>query len=157
MNAEGSGGPELLIFRLAERDFAVPLARVREIVRMVALTPVPDSPQWFLGVMNLRGSQCLVIDLAARLSMPSPGTELTSRIVVVDGLARSAGLVVDEVTEVVTRPPDSVTPLDTVTDQGHPVLGVARVGSTTVVILDIDAITAGTADLAVPENLDAGV
>jgi purine-binding chemotaxis protein CheW len=44
-----------VVFRVAEREYALPLEQVVEVVHMVAVTPLPEAPAWVAGVVNLRG------------------------------------------------------------------------------------------------------
>jgi purine-binding chemotaxis protein CheW len=105
-----SGAPEqrvhaqrLLVFRVDEVLYALPVERVREIVRVRPITPVPRLPTPLVGVISLRGQVLQVIDLRRRLGLPGGGGARHARIVVAhDGDGRVAGILVDAVDEVVT-------------------------------------------------------
>lgn len=91
----------LLRFDLAGTPYAVPVDRVREIVRMRALTPIPRAPAAVRGVISLRGQILQVVDLGLRLGLAARPPDPASRIVVAhDGDGRVAGLLVDAVAEV---------------------------------------------------------
>jgi purine-binding chemotaxis protein CheW len=75
---------QLVGFRIGRETFGVPIALVREIVRMMAITAVPDAPDYVEGVINLRGRIIPVID----------------RILVVELEGRLIGLIVDAASEV---------------------------------------------------------
>ena len=92
---------QLLCFSLAGDPYAIPVTSVREIVRMRPLTPIPRVPDAVRGVISLRGEILQVVDLRRRLRLPTAELSKSSRIIVVefeDG--RSAGIMVDAVTEV---------------------------------------------------------
>jgi purine-binding chemotaxis protein CheW len=92
---------EFLTFRLAGTPYAVPVERVREIVRMRPLTPVPRVPASLVGVISLRGEIVEVIDVRPRLGMPSAEITRATRIVVLHGDdGRTSGLLVDGVSDV---------------------------------------------------------
>ncbi|MHA7839357.1 MAG: chemotaxis protein CheW [bacterium] len=92
---------ELLVFGLDRNAYAVPVERVREIIRMRSLTRVPRAPAWLLGVVALRGEIVEVIDLRRKLGLPTPETDRASRILVLhDGEDRVTGVLVDSVSEV---------------------------------------------------------
>lgn len=98
---ERSGGRELLSFRVAGSAYAVPIDRVREIVRMRAITPMPRVPAALLGVISLRGEVVEVVDLRRRLGLPPLAPTRTTRIIVLHGEeGRTTGLLVDGVAEV---------------------------------------------------------
>jgi purine-binding chemotaxis protein CheW len=92
---------ELLSFRLAESPYAIPVERVREIVRVREIASVPKVPSWVLGVVALRGEVVQVVDLRMRLGMPSTPTTRGSRIIVLHGDDdRITGVLVDAVDQV---------------------------------------------------------
>ena len=102
---------ELLAFELAGDPYAVPVERVREIVRLRPITPMPRVPEAVRGVIALRGEVIEVIDLRRRLRMPAFEPTRHSRIIVLHGEdGRVAGLLVDGVNEVLRLPEDAIAP-----------------------------------------------
>ena len=102
---------ELLAFELAGDPYAVPVERVREIVRLRPITPMPRVPKAVRGVIALRGEVIEVIDLRRRLCMPAFEPTRRSRIIVLHGEdGRAAGLLVDGVDEVLRLPEDAIAP-----------------------------------------------
>ncbi len=92
---------ELLTFRLADSPYAIPVERVREIVRLREVTNVPRVPSWVLGVVALRGEVVQVVDLRMRLGLPTIEASRSSRIIVLHGDDdRITGVLVDAVEEV---------------------------------------------------------
>jgi purine-binding chemotaxis protein CheW len=102
---------ELLVFVLGESQYSIPVERVREIVRMRAITPVPRVPTEVRGVIALRGEVVQVVDLRMRLGLPAPEAGRRTRIIVLHGDDdRVTGILVDAVREVVRVPEDDVRP-----------------------------------------------
>ena len=91
---------QYLTFFLSERSYGVPVSSVREINRMTQITPVPRTPVFISGVMNLRGKIIPVIDLRKRFGLPANEHSEQSRIVVVEVHGRVIGFIVDRVSEV---------------------------------------------------------
>ena len=92
---------ELLAFELAHSPYAIPVERVREIVRVREMTRVPRVPDWVRGVVTLRGEVVQVIDLRMRLGLEATEPGRRSRIVVLHGDdERITGVLVDAVREV---------------------------------------------------------
>ena len=87
-------------FRLGGELFALPVAQVREILRVHDVTPVPHPPFPVVGVINLRGRVVPLLDLRARLALPTPAPDAESRIVLVESHERRIGLLVDAVDRV---------------------------------------------------------
>lgn len=87
-------------FRLGRGVFALPVAQVREILRVRDVTPVPHPPFPVIGVINLRGRAVPLLDLRARLALPTPPPNAESRVVLVESHKRRIGLLVDAVERV---------------------------------------------------------
>lgn len=107
---DGSRNSELIAFRLGGQEFCVDIMSVRDIRGWTPTTPLPHSPAYVKGVINLRGSVLPVIDLAARLGFRS--TEPTARhvIIVTQVGSQSIGLLVDAVSDILTITSDSIQP-----------------------------------------------
>lgn len=110
---EGDGDllRELLAFELAGSPYAIPVERVREIVRVREVTRVPLVPDWVRGVVTLRGEVVQVIDLRMRLGLRAEATDRRSRIVVLHGDDdRVTGVLVDSVREVLRVDEEAFSP-----------------------------------------------
>lgn len=82
--ASGETVQSLLRMAVGVETLAVPIEHVREILEVSRLTPLPRTPSFVRGVMNLRGAVVPVIDLAARLGLPPAVLGRRSCIVVVE-------------------------------------------------------------------------
>ena len=107
MNAiekDPSASNELIAFRLGGQEFCVDIMSVRDIRGWTQTTPLPHSPDYVKGVINLRGSVLPVIDLAARLGFAP--TEPTARhvIIVTQVANHSVGLLVEAVSDIRSVP-----------------------------------------------------
>jgi purine-binding chemotaxis protein CheW len=94
-------GAAAVVVRAGGAVHAIPAEQIVEVLRMVAVTPVPDRPSWALGVVDRRGELLPVIDLAGRLGLPTSEPGLDSRLVVCIAEGRTFGLVVDRADTVV--------------------------------------------------------
>jgi purine-binding chemotaxis protein CheW len=110
------GGPEpaamreMLVFRIGEQEFCIDLLAVRELRGWTVATPLPRSPDYMRGVINLRGTVLPILDVAARLGMAT--SEPTSRhvVIVVSANGQTLGLLVDGVCEIMDAAPQSLQP-----------------------------------------------
>jgi purine-binding chemotaxis protein CheW len=92
---------QIVIFRLQNEEFGIPINQVREIVRLVKITHIPEAPGFIVGVINLRGEVIPVIDLTRQFGLPRQAQlPKTARIVVVEMNESIQGMIVDEVPEV---------------------------------------------------------
>ncbi|MEO5343755.1 MAG: chemotaxis protein CheW [Gammaproteobacteria bacterium SHHR-1] len=92
---------QLVTFKLEEETYGVNVMQVQEVLRVTEIAPVPGSPPYVLGIINLRGNVVTVIDTRNRFGL-NPG-EVTdnSRIVIIEGEGQVVGILVDSVAEVV--------------------------------------------------------
>jgi len=89
---------ELLVVEVAGSGYAIPVERVREIVRLATITRVPRTPAWLAGVVALRGEIVEVVDLRRRIGLEGAARTRSSRIVVIHGEDEGvAGILVDGV------------------------------------------------------------
>jgi len=102
---------QLLTFEIAGTPYAVPVERVREIVRIRPITPVPRVPIEVRGVISLRGEIVEVVDLRRRLELePVEPTRKTRIIVVSSETGKVAGILVDSVREVLRVSENTINP-----------------------------------------------
>jgi purine-binding chemotaxis protein CheW len=93
---------QILVLELTGAEYGFQADAVREIVRLVEITPVPESPAWLKGVIDYRGDIAVVIDLAARLDLGETAVGLATQIVIVETAGHLVGLVVDRVLDIIS-------------------------------------------------------
>lgn len=98
----GTATLEIIAFHLGDQQFCIKTTSIREIRGWAAATPLPRTPLHILGVMNLRGSVIPIIDLASILGVRSTIDASRSAIVVVEVGSRIMGLVVDQVSDILS-------------------------------------------------------
>jgi len=142
--ARESGEEQYAIFTLAGTEYAVPLGNVLEIGRPPNATPVPNVPDWVLGVANLRGDIISMVDLRAFLGMQRRSFGRDNRILVVqaDQAVVTTGLVVDRINGIGYLAEDRIgPPHGPIEDQVTPYLhGVYEHDGRLLVVLDLDGL-----------------
>jgi purine-binding chemotaxis protein CheW len=93
---------ELLSVRIGAQEFAIDIRSIREIRGWIASTHLPHAPSYIKGMINLRGTVLVVIDLAGRLGLASQEPNAASVVVVVEAGERVVGLLVDAVCDIIT-------------------------------------------------------
>jgi purine-binding chemotaxis protein CheW len=135
-----------LTFIVDQEEFGVAVLKVREIMGIQEVTAVPQTPAWMKGVINLRGKIIPVVDLRLKFGLAAAAyTERTCIVVVqihsgADLL--STGIVVDEVSEVLTMSPGDIedTPdFGSGVDTAY-ILGMAKIKGKVKILLDIDKV-----------------
>jgi purine-binding chemotaxis protein CheW len=90
----------ILVFKLSDQQYALPLSHVQQIVDMVLITRLPDLPAPLEGVIDVHGRLSVAIDMRARLGLPHAPYQLHTPLLLVELGGRPAALVVDEVVDV---------------------------------------------------------
>ena len=135
-----------LTFDLAEEEYGLEILRVREIIGMMEITPVPKTPEFVLGVINLRGKVIPVVDLRLKFGLPYKEPDDRTCVIVVEvaneGNTVQMGIVVDRVNEVVDVRGQDVEPTPSfgVSLDTSFILGMAKVGEKVKILLDIDRV-----------------
>jgi purine-binding chemotaxis protein CheW len=101
---------ELLSFRVGGQDYSVDIMSVREIRGSAKATSLPHAPPFVKGVINLRGTVLPILDLSARLGLQAGKDTERNVIIVVDLGGRTAGLMVDAVSDILAIPMEDMQP-----------------------------------------------
>lgn len=88
-------------FKLQEETYGINVMQVQEVLRYTEIAPVPGSPDYVMGIINLRGNVVTVIDTRARFGLPPGEVTDNSRIVIIEAEKQVIGILVDSVAEVV--------------------------------------------------------
>ncbi len=105
---------QLVSFCLGQEEYAVHVLRVIEIIRLPAVTRVPNAPHYVEGVINLRGSVIPLVSMRKRFSLDSVEHGKSTRTMIVEVAGELIGFIVDSVSEVIrvaeseVRPPPPV-------------------------------------------------
>ncbi len=133
---------QYLTFTLGTEEYGVPILTVQEIKGYVPATPIPHTPAYIKGVMDLRGIIMPVIDLRVKFGMPSAEYDQFTVIIVVKVKSKMLGLVVDAVSDVLSvksgetqAAPEFGGQVDT-----RFIQGLAKAGEKLVVLLDLDRV-----------------
>ena len=139
---------------LDNEAYGIAVLKVREIIRLQKITPVPQMPGFVKGVINLRGRVIPVVDLRVKFGLKAEFTERTCIVVVQVKLAAEQtvqmGLIVDSVEEVVNLNSNEIEPTPEFgarVDTSY-LLGMAKVKGQVKTLLDLDRVVA-------PETIQA--
>ena len=148
-------GGKYLTFMLGREEYGLPVLKVREIIKVMDITHVPQVAAHVLGVINLRGKVIPVIDLRRKFGFPAQEhTERTCIIVAEVELSQATvmmGVVVDAVSEVVNV---TSAEIDGAPDFGGQnqtdyILGLAKVKGSVKILLDLDRVLGSDGTLAI--------
>ncbi len=149
-----------LTFVLGDESYGITVLKIREIIRPVDITLVPQMPDYVKGVINLRGKVIPIIDLRIKFGLRTAHNTDRNCIVVVQVAPSSngstqMGMIVDAVEEVINITPSDIeaTPDFGVALETSYILGMAKVKGTVKTLLDIDRVVS----LETIERLPSGV
>jgi purine-binding chemotaxis protein CheW len=142
----GSLAGRYLTIALGNESYGIAVLKVREIIRLQKITPVPQMPPSIKGVINLRGRVIPVVDLRIKFGFTAVDDERTCIVVVqimpATGIPLSLGIVVDRVEEVLNLTGDQIAPtpeFGASIDTSY-ILGMAKAKGDVQTLLDIDRV-----------------
>ena len=135
-----------LTFTLAAEEYGIGILKIKEIIGMLPITSVPQTPEFVKGVINLRGKVIPVMDLRLRFGMPPIDYTERTCIIVVEIAGQSGtilvGIVVDAVSEVLNIKAADIekTPTFGIKLNTDYILGMAKMEGGVKILLDIDQV-----------------
>lgn len=150
---------QYLSFRLGEESFALDVVHVKEILEFSMVTKVPKTPEYMLGVINLRGSVVPVLDMRLKMGFNQAEITVDTCIVVVealfDGIITIMGALVDSVQEVFELEPQNIEPVPRIGTQVSTefIKGMGRKDDYFIIILDIDKVFSAE-ELAIAQGIE---
>lgn len=137
---------QYLTFKLEDEVFALDISKVREVLDFTAVTKVPGTPDFMLGVINLRGSVVTVVDMRLKLGKTRTETTVNTCVIIVeielDGEVTVLGALADSVQEVMDLDQDQIEPPPRIGARLNTkfIKGMGKRDSGFIIILDIDKV-----------------
>jgi purine-binding chemotaxis protein CheW len=124
-NIEGNN-LRFMEFNLGNESYAVELLKVKEVITLPEVTPIPKSPPFVCGLMNLRGIVLTVIDLRKKMGITPIEDKTHNAVIIFDLEDRLVGAIVDSIQKVVTIEQESIRPVPDENNQSIHLLGVLK-------------------------------
>ncbi len=153
---------QYLTFKLEDEVFALDISKVREVLDFTVVAKVPQTPDFMLGVINLRGSVVPVVDMRLKFGMSATEATVNTCIIIVeieiDGEITVLGALADSVQEVMDLDPDQVEPPPRIGTRLNTkfIKGMGKQGENFIIILDIDKVFSAD-ELAMTEDMTEAV
>ena len=143
---DGNGGSQLVTFTVADEQFGVDIMAVREIRAWSEMTPLPNAPDYVLGVVNLRGAIVPIVDLRARFGQGKTTPDKSRVVIIVAVESRTIGILVDAVSDILTIGRDQVQPVPEACGHGEASFldGLITVGEQLVARIGLERLFEGT-------------
>jgi purine-binding chemotaxis protein CheW len=133
---------QLVTFKIGNEEFGINILLVQEIIKMLQITNIPNTPEYVEGIINLRGKIIPVVDLRSRLGMNKKELNKDSRIIVVEVDNKTIGFIVDSVNEVIRipaniteAPPELITGVDS-----EYIKSVGKLEDRLLILIDIEKV-----------------
>ena len=144
MENQDSGSPredrylQLVVFALDEQRYALHLAAVERILRLVEVVPLPKAPDIVLGVVNVHGTVVPVVNVRRRFRLPELAADPAHRLILTHTARRPVALVVDKAEGVIETDQDEVTGAEEILPRLEYVEGVVKLPDGLLLIHDLD-------------------
>ncbi len=138
----GNISGKYLTFRLANEMYGIEILKVREIIGMMEITPVPQTPGFVKGLINLRGKVIAVIDLRTKFNLEEKAYTSETCMIIADLVEKQVALVIDSVCEVVDIPVSGVeeTPSFGASINTAFIKGIGKMEKQVIILLDIEKV-----------------
>lgn len=136
---------EFLAFMLGSEKYGVDILKVQEIRDYQNVTPIPNTPPYIKGVINLRGVIVPVFDMRLKFNLQEAPYDQFTVVIILNILGKVVGMVVDSVSDVVTLTQDQISSPPDFGNEIHTeyLVGVGNVGDQMLLILDLDRLMSG--------------
>ncbi|MEK6578331.1 MAG: chemotaxis protein CheW [Bdellovibrionota bacterium] len=128
---------QYLTFVLKGRAYGLPIFTVREINQVTDITPVPQTPDFVIGVINLRGKVIPVVDLRLKFGLDFTPYNRETCIIVIEGENGQIGMIVDQVSEVVEFVQERIEPSPVLGDELNFITGMGKLEDRVIILVDI--------------------
>ncbi|MBF0550793.1 MAG: chemotaxis protein CheW [Deltaproteobacteria bacterium] len=149
---------QYLTFKLRDEVFALDISTVREVLDFTTVTRMPETPDYMVGVINLRGSVVPVVDMRIKFRMNGTESTLNTCIIIaeieLDEEMTVFGALVDSVEEVMELDPDQIDPPPRIGTRLKTkfIRGMGKKNNHFIIILDIAKVFSAD-DLAIAEDM----
>ncbi|WP_341301936.1 chemotaxis protein CheW [Lysinibacillus sp. FSL H8-0500] len=141
-NAVEQESIKVIVFQLADKEYAIPVSHVQGIEKLMHITRVPKTVNYVKGVINLRGVVTPIVDLRERFELPISKHEEATRIIIISLEDMEVGFVVDSANDVIDIPANAIEPQPEVVGslEEEFISGVAKVGKRLLILLHLEKV-----------------
>jgi purine-binding chemotaxis protein CheW len=127
---------QVVVFKLSQEEYALPISEVREIINYSGLTKIPNAPLYMEGIINLRGNVVPVINLARKFERPfTMGDE--PKVIIIETGEYNIGVIVNEVTEVMSLKDEDIEPIPAISKNNATVSGIGKIKDRLLILLSL--------------------
>lgn len=133
----------LILFNLFEKEYGVDIKNISRVIRMKAVIPVPEAPNFVEGVINFHGKVVPLINLRKKMGMKDAGSKEWNRILILQIGEHLVGALVDKVTDVINIDDANIAPPEDVLKEVEYLIGVAKLDERLILVINIEKMLTG--------------
>ncbi|PKO14282.1 chemotaxis protein CheW [candidate division BRC1 bacterium HGW-BRC1-1] len=145
----------LVVFSLDEERYALAVGCVQRVIRVVAITPLPQAPPIVIGVIDLGGVVIPVVNVRERFNHPPRDVRLSDHLLIATTGKRTVALLVDETNGVLDSPPESYAPAENILPGLEMFDGAVKLADGLILIHDLDRLLSLDEVTAIEHALNA--
>lgn len=138
----------LLVFHLDGQRYALHLPHVERVARAVAITPLPETSEAILGVVNVHGTVFPVVSTRRLFCLPPKEIDISDQLIIARSSSHRGVLPVDGVSGVVEYPASSLTEMAAIDQPTELAEGVVKLADGMVIVLNCETVLSPTAEAA---------
>lgn len=154
MSATAASDLALVVFRLDQQRFALPLPAAGRVVRAVHVTPLPNAPSIVLGAIDVHGEVLPVLNIRRRFGLPDRAISAADWFLIGNTGRRKVVLVIDHAEGVISRPAAEVVPVHDVSPDLEYFSGIVRLSDDLILIQDLDRFLTESEERALNDAID---
>ena len=129
---------KVVVFSAGDKEYAVNIENIREVIRMRKVVPIPEAPDFVEGVINLRGKVVTLISLRKKYNLEEPDKNVTGRVLITEIDDHLMGIVVEKVADVISLDDADISPPEEILKKAKYLVGVGKVGKRLILIMDME-------------------
>lgn len=141
-NAIEQDNIKVIVFQLADKEYAIPVSNVQGIEKLMHITRVPKTAKYVKGVINLRGVVTPIIDLRERFNLPISENVDSTRIIIIQLKEMEVGFVVDSANDVIDIPIHAIEQQPEVVGSSEEefISGVVKIDNRLLILIHLDKV-----------------
>lgn len=133
---------EIVVFNFQQEEFCISMKKVKEIIFLLQLTPLPEAPKFVAGIIQLRGQPVIILNLANKFDLPHPNQySKAARIAILEMGGIKLGIIVDQVPEMLRINEKDIEPISNIIHTKiklEYLMGIIKINHRLIVMIELD-------------------
>jgi len=129
---------KIVAFTVVEKEYALEIKHVNQVIRMKEITPIPQTPDFVEGVIIWHGKVIPLINLRKKLSLERQGLSKLNRIIISKVDEHPIGIIVDQVTDVLNLETANLETPSALLKEANYLVGVGKMGKRLILLMDVE-------------------